>query len=110
MSELLWVAIGLGIIAGCYWLAQRVIGHLYGSNLEKELQDVADAVEQAFDDAIDEIEEEIEELLAQLPTVSQMKRMTKDKLEELGRELGIELDKRKTKDNMIKDLQDKAGK
>jgi len=36
--------------------------------------------------------------------------MTKAKIEELGRELGIELDKRKTKDNMIKDLEDKAGK
>ena len=33
-----------------------------------------------------------------------MKEMTKAKLEELGREFSIELDKRKTKDKMITDL------
>jgi len=42
-----------------------------------------------------------------LPTAKTMESMTKAKLEELGREHGVELDKRKTKANMITDL--KAG-
>ena len=39
-----------------------------------------------------------------LPTAKTMEGMTKAKLEELGREHGVELDKRKTKANMIADL------
>jgi len=42
-----------------------------------------------------------------LPTKKSMEAMTKANLEELGRRHGVELDKRKTKANMIADL--KAG-
>lgn len=42
-----------------------------------------------------------------LPTKAKLTAMTKAQIEELGREFNIELDKRKTKDNMIADL--KAG-
>ena len=39
-----------------------------------------------------------------LPTPAKLKAQTKAQLEELGREFGIELDKRKNKDSMIADL------
>jgi hypothetical protein len=39
-----------------------------------------------------------------LPTAKSMESMSKAKLEELGRDMGIELDKRKTKAKMIADL------
>ena len=39
-----------------------------------------------------------------LPTVKTMEGMTKAKLEDLGRKFSVELDKRKTKANMIADL------
>jgi len=42
-----------------------------------------------------------------LPTATKLKAMTKQGLEDLGRDFGVELDKRKTKDKMIGDL--KAG-
>jgi hypothetical protein len=42
-----------------------------------------------------------------LPTKAAMEKLTKAKLEELAREHGVELDKRKTKAGMITDL--KAG-
>jgi len=42
-----------------------------------------------------------------LPSESALNNLTKAKLEDLGREHGLELDKRKTKANMIADL--KAG-
>ena len=46
---------------------------------------------------------------AKLPSKAELDKLTKAKLEELGRELGVELDKRKTKANMITDLK-KAAK
>ena len=45
-----------------------------------------------------------------LPTKSKLTAMKKAELEELGREFGVELDKRKTKDNMIADLQKEVKK
>jgi hypothetical protein len=44
---------------------------------------------------------------SKLPTAKTMESMTKAKLEDLGRELGVELDKRNTKAKMIAEL--KAG-
>ena len=39
-----------------------------------------------------------------LPTATKLKAMTKAQLEELGRDFGVELDKRLTKDKMIGNL------
>jgi len=47
------------------------------------------------------------EFQAKLPSKAQLEKLTKAGLEELGREHGVELDKRKTKANMIVEL--KAG-
>jgi adenylate kinase family enzyme len=117
MDPLFYVVGGVVIIGGAWWISQSVIKHWYGTGLDKELQDVADAVEQIVDNVVDDIQEEIAEAkqkvkakLDEVPTTAELKKLTKAKLEELGRELGIELDKRKTKDNMIKELKDKVGK
>ena len=45
-----------------------------------------------------------------VPSDSELNSLTKAKLEELGREHGVELDKRKTKANMIVDLKSGAKK
>ena len=45
-----------------------------------------------------------EPVKAELPSDAELNKLTKAKLEELGREHGIELDKRKTKAKMIADL------
>ncbi len=61
-----------------------------------------------FKDTVEDIKEEIEdieEFIESIPTIDELKKMTKSKLEELGRAHGIELDKRKTKSNMIADLE-----
>jgi len=47
----------------------------------------------------------VQEVKSKLPTKSKLAAMKKADLENLGKEFGIDLDKRKTKDNMIKDLQ-----
>ena len=64
-----------------------------------------------FKDTVEDLKEEIEEieeLIESIPSITELKKMTKAKLEELGREHGIELDKRKTKSNMIADLVEKT--
>ena len=44
------------------------------------------------------------EVLKKVPTEKELNRLTKVNLEKLGREYGVELDRRKTKANMIKDF------
>ena len=64
-----------------------------------------------FKDTVEDIKEEIdeiEEFIESIPTINELKKMTKAKLEELGRAQGIELDRRKTKANMISDLVEKT--
>ena len=64
-----------------------------------------------FKDTVEDIKEEIEEIeefIESIPTINELKKMTKAKLEELGRAQGIELDRRKTKANMISDLVEKT--
>ena len=63
------------------------------------------------------IEVKVAESLSQLERTGEVKakvkiakdiaKMTKAKIEEHGRELGVELDRRMTKPNMIKDLKSK---
>ena len=44
----------------------------------------------------------------EMPSEAELKKMTKAKIEEVGREFGVELDKRKTKANMIADLKSQS--
>ena len=64
-----------------------------------------------FKETVEDIKEEIdeiEEFIESIPSINELKKMTKAKLEELGRAHGVELDKRKTKSNMIADLVEKT--
>ena len=54
--------------------------------------------------AVDNAVKGVKQAVAKLPSAAKLKAQTKAQLEELGREFGIELDKRKTKDKMIADL------
>jgi len=90
----------LVVVGGVFW---------YFNKDQKDLDinddgkvDVADLKEAASN-----VAKGIKASFKKLPTPAKLKAQTKDQLEELGREFGIELDKRKKKDNMIADL--KAG-
>jgi hypothetical protein len=52
--------------------------------------------------------EAVEKPEAVLPTDATLKKMTKGQLETFGRDIGVELDKRKTKANMIADLKSQS--
>jgi hypothetical protein len=64
---------------------------------------------QVASDALDAIVEKAAEAeaKAKVKIAKDIAKMTKAKIEEHGRELGIELDRRMTKPNMIKDLKSK---
>ena len=76
---------------------------------EDAIADATDFVEDVVEDVVDTVEEvkvELEKVTPKpkLPTTKVLEGMTKAKLEDTGREYGVELDKRMTKANMIKDL------
>ena len=48
------------------------------------------------------------EVKAEMPSDSQLAKLTKVKLEEFGRTVGVELDRRQTKANMIAELKQKS--
>jgi hypothetical protein len=99
--EILPIAvIVLVVVGGVFW---------YFNKDQKDLDinddgkvDVADLKEAASN-----VAKGIKASVKKLPTPAKLKAQTKNQLEELGREFGIELDKRKKKDGMIADL--KAG-
>jgi len=75
---------------------------------EPEVPEVKQAKDPVVTPAqVESFEKAVAKEKAKLPTNAELDKLTKAKLEELGREFGVELDKRKTKANMITDL--KAG-
>jgi hypothetical protein len=64
-------------------------------SLKKSLKMLKDAVKEALDN---------------LPTKAQLMKLTKAKIDELAKEVGIELDRRQTKEKMVAELQKQAKK
>lgn len=63
-----------------------------------------------FKDAVEDIKEEIdeiEEFIESIPTPSELKKMTKAKLVELAAELGIEIDSKKKKADIVEEIESK---
>ena len=102
--EALFVLGLVGVAAIVVWLV------LDKSSTLVKVEETIEEIEEKIDEVVEEIKEDVKEALDSLPTANELKKLTKVKLEELGRDLGVELDKRKTKDNMIKELQEKVGK
>jgi len=102
--EALYVLGLVGVAVVVVWL---VLGK---SSTLVRVEETIEEIEEKIDEVVEEIKEDVKEALDSLPTANELKKLTKAKLEELGRDLGVELDKRQTKDNMIKELQEKVGK
>ena len=63
-----------------------------------------------FKETIEDIKEEIdeiEEFIENIPTPSELKKMTKAKLVELAAELGIEIDSKKKKAEIVEEIESK---
>jgi Tfp pilus assembly protein PilO len=98
------IIIGLALVVGVAWWMYT--NHDKVEDIVEEVEDAVDEIE----DKIDEVKQKVKDKLDDIPTKEELKKLTKAKLEELGRDLGVELDKRKTKDNMIKELNEKLSK
>lgn len=98
------VAIFVGVAALviiCLWAFTDVLDFNKDGKVDSaDLDAAVDAAEAV-------VEKKVAEVKAKLPTAAKLKALTKAQLEELGRDFGVELDKRKTKDKMVADL--KAG-
>jgi hypothetical protein len=75
--------------------------------LTRTPQVASDTLDAIASGASDAIVEKAAEAKAKVKIAKDIAKMTKAKIEEHGRELGIELDRRMTKPNMIKDLKSK---
>jgi len=98
------IIIGLALVIGVAW---------WMYNNHDKVEDIVEEVEDAVDEIehkINQVKQKVKDKLDDIPTKEELKKLTKAKLEELGRDLGVELDKRKTKDNMIKELNEKLSK
>lgn len=102
--EALFVLGLVGVAVIVVWLV------LDKSSTLVKVEETIEEIEEKIDEVVEEIKEDVKKALDSLPTANELKKLTKAKLEELGRDLGVELDKRQTKDNMIKELQEKVGK
>ena len=67
----------------------------------------AEVAESLSQGATTAILEKAGEVKAKVKIAKDIAKMTKAKIEEHGRDLGVELDRRMTKSNMIKDLKSK---
>ena len=77
------------------------------NKLWKMLTKKAEVAESLSQSATTAIVEKAGEVKAKAKIAKDIAKMTKAKIEEHGRELGVELDRRMTKPNMIKDLKSK---
>ena len=65
-----------------------------------------------FKDTVEDIKEElddIEEFIDSIPTPAELKKLTKAKLVELAGELGIDIDPKKKKDEIVKEIDSKRS-
>jgi|TARA_B100000282_G_C31620947_1_gene439350 hypothetical protein len=94
-----WIIIVLALVAigGAVWYFNKDAKSLdIDSDGDVDIDDAKKAVDNAV--------KGVKQAVAKLPSAAKLKAQTKAQLEELGREFGVELDKRKTKDKMIADL------
>ena len=102
------IIIGIALLVGVAWWMYT--NHEKVEEVVEEVEATVDEIEEKIEDAVEDLKEDLEEALDKLPSADELKKLTKAKLEELGREFGVELDKRKTKANMIKELDEKLSK
>ena len=100
MDPIVIAVIVLVVVGGAFWYFNKDQDD-FDINDDGKV-DVADLKEAASN-----VAKGVKASVKKLPTPAKLKAQTKAQLEELGREFGIELDKRKKKDGMIADL--KAG-
>ena len=88
--EILLSGIGLLVLAVAGWL-------IYLGTKSKEFKDTVEDIKEEIDD--------IEEFIESIPTPSEIKKLTKAKLLELAGELGIDVDKKAKKADIVEEIE-----
>lgn len=84
--------IGLLVLAVAGWL-------IYLGTKSKEFKDTVEDIKEEIED--------IEEFIESIPSAAELKKMTKAKLVELAAELGVEVDSKKKKAEIVEALDSK---
>ena len=88
------------LLSGVVLLALAIAGWLiYLGTKSKEFKDTVEDIKEEI--------EEIEEFIESIPTAAELKKMTKAKLVELAAELGVEVDSKKKKAELVEELDSK---
>lgn len=100
---LVFLMVGVGLAT---WFFLR------NPSAKDELTDAVEDAAEFVEDVVEEVTAVVEKVTIKpkLPTTKVLEGMTKAKLEDTAREYGVELDRRMTKSNMIKDLRAKYKK
>ena len=106
--ELIIAAVAVAAIIAAFVFWPRVSEKI--DDVQEDITEAREKVEEAIDEVIDDVEEAVEKALDKLPTKGQLMKLTKAKIDELAADLGIELDRRQTKEKMVAELQKQAKK
>ena len=109
--ELLWLIGAVAATVAVFYFWPKITKTV--DEVQEEITEAREAVVDAIDDVVEEVEEakdKLQEALANLPTKAQLMKLTKAKIDELAAEVGIELDRRQTKEKMVAELQKQAKK
>jgi len=100
------VCVTLGLVAFFFWpkVSEKI------DDVQEDITEARETVEEKFEEVIDDVEDAVKEALDKLPTKAQLMKLTKAKIDELAAEVGIELDRRQTKEKMVAELQKQAKK
>lgn len=79
------IIIGLALVIGVAWWMYN--NHDKVEDIVEEVEDAVDEIE----DKIDEVKQKVKDKLDDIPTKEELKKLTKAKLEELGRDLVLNL-------------------
>lgn len=105
--ELILAAV-VAVIVAAFFFWPKVSEKI--DDVQEDITEAREAVEEKFEEVIDDVEDAVQEALDKLPTKAQLMKLTKAKIDELASEVGIELDRRQTKEKMVAELQKQAKK
>lgn len=107
MEVLIWSVV-VAVVAAAAFYFLKGDGKITKKEIIDAVEDATDVVEKVAEEVTATVEKVTPKV--KLPPNKDLEKLTKAKLDELGREHGVELDKRMTKENMIKDLRTKYKK
>jgi len=109
--ELVWLGALVVLAALSFFFWPKISNKL--DDFQEDMDEAHEKVTTAVEEVVEEVEDAKEKLqatIADLPSKTELMKMTKAKIDELAAEVGIQLDRRTTKDKMVAEFQKQAKK